>query len=246
MDPGAQLRRVRERLGLTFRDVERASYELASQRGQMEFVVRISRLADIENRGVVPSLHKLYSLCAIYHLDPRQVCRWYNIPLDDSFHDGAQVTAPRTHLAAPPMLLKLPLRFAPTFDPNRTALLSRLVERWGQLEATLFNGHPHYTYGYIGLSDRWMEPLIRPGGLVLVDTRLRQVHNSGWQNEYERPIYFVELRKEYRCSWCRKEEGRLILESHPLSPCTPQVWKSPEEAEIVGQVVGIAMRLVAR
>ncbi len=243
MEPGTRLRQARERLGLTFRDVERASYELASQRGRPEFVVRISRLADIENRGVTPSLHKLYSLCAIYHLDPRQVCSWYDVPLEEYFADGAHLAAPRTHLAAPPAKLKLPLRFDPAFDPHRTALLSRMVERWGQLEASLINGHSRYGYGYIGLDDRWMEPLMRPGGLVLVDTRLRQVRNSGWANEYERPIYFIELRQGYRCSWCRKEEGRLILEPHPLSPCSPEIWKFPEDAEIVGQVVGIAMRL---
>jgi transcriptional regulator with XRE-family HTH domain len=243
MEPGTRLRQARERLGLTFRDVERASYELASQRGCPDFVVRISRLADIENRGVTPSLHKLYSLCAIYHLDPRQVFSWYNVPLEEHFVDGSHLAAPHTHLAAPPAKLRLPLRFDPAFDPQRTALLNRMVERWSQLEAVLLNGHSHYAYGYIGLHDSWMEPLIRPGGLVLVDTRLRQIRNSGWANEYERPIYFIELRQGYRCSWCRKEDNRLILEPHPLSPCSPEIWKFPEEAEIVGQVVGIAMRL---
>src|SRR2546428_6571689 len=77
MVPGLRLRQARERLGLTYRDVERASYELASRRGRPEFVLHISRLADIENHGVVPGLHKVYSLAAIYHLNPLELCRWY-------------------------------------------------------------------------------------------------------------------------------------------------------------------------
>lgn len=62
MQPGLRLRLAREKLGLTYRDVERASYELAALRGRPDFILHISRLADIENRGVVPGLHKLYTL----------------------------------------------------------------------------------------------------------------------------------------------------------------------------------------
>ena len=51
MQPGNCLRKVRERLGLTYRDVEQSSYELASKHGRAEFVIRISRLADIRQRG---------------------------------------------------------------------------------------------------------------------------------------------------------------------------------------------------
>ena len=80
MQPGNCLRQVRERLGLTYRDVEQSSFELASKHGRPEFVIRISRLADIENAGVTPTLHKLYTLCALYQLDVFEVCQWYQIP----------------------------------------------------------------------------------------------------------------------------------------------------------------------
>ena len=80
-----------------------------------------------------------------------------------------------------------------------------MVERWGDLEGTLFNHPSRHLYGYVGLDDRRMHPLLRPGSLVLVDPKLQQVQNSGWTNEYERPIYFLELRQEFRCCWCRRE-----------------------------------------
>jgi len=76
MSAGLRLRQTRERLGFTYRAVEQASYDLASRRGRPEFIIRISRLADIENHGVTPSLHKLYSLSSIYHLDPVEVMAW--------------------------------------------------------------------------------------------------------------------------------------------------------------------------
>ena len=94
MLPGLSLRQVREHLGLTYRDVERCSYEIAAKRGRPEFILHISRLADIENRNVVPGLHKLYTLAAIYHLNPLELFRWYEVPVDEFFSDGAMFPAP--------------------------------------------------------------------------------------------------------------------------------------------------------
>ncbi len=43
-----------------------------------------------------------------------------------------------------------------------------------------------------------MYPLIQPGSLVLIDDTHRKIVNTGWANEYERPIYFFEHRKGLR------------------------------------------------
>ncbi len=240
---GNRLRQARERLGLTYRDVEQASYDLACRRGRPEFIIHISRLADIENHGVVPSLHKLYSLCAIYRLNPLEVLAWYDVPLADHFRDGAYVSAPRTHPAAPPSQVRLPLRFDPGFDPAKTNFFTRMVESWGYLEPALVNGHKRYCFAYVGHDDHSMEPLIRAGSLLLVDQMRQRVENSGWRNEFERPVYFVDVRDGYRCSWCLLEAGRLILQPHPLSSRAPESKLYPDEAELIGQVVSVAMRL---
>lgn len=189
MLPGLQLRQVRERLGLTYRDVERCSYEIAAKRGRPEFILHISRLADIENRNVVPSLHKLYALAVVYHLNPVEIFRWYDIPADEFFSDGAMFPAPQTHLGAAPASLRVPLRFDPAFDPKRTAYLSRMVEQWGNFEGTLFNSGLQHRYGYIGLNDRKMVPILRPGSIVLVDTSVRRIGDIDWSSEYDRPMY---------------------------------------------------------
>src|ERR1700730_12309536 len=115
MLPGLRLRRVREHLGLTYRDVERCSYEIAAKRGRPEFILHISRLADIENRNVGPGLHKLYALAVGYHLNPLEIFRCYEVPADEFFIDGAMIPAPQTHLGGAPTTLKVPLRFDPAF-----------------------------------------------------------------------------------------------------------------------------------
>ncbi len=243
MLPGLRLRQTRERLGLTYRDVERASYELASRRGRPEFILHISRLADIENRGVVPGLHKLYTLATVYRLNPLEIFRWYDVPIGECFHDGASFPVPQTHLMAAPTSLRIPMRFDPAFDPRRTEFLSRMVEKWSELEGVLTNGHRQHFYGYIGTSDRRMMPLLRPGSIVLVDGSVRKIDDGDWITEHDRPMYFVEVRGGYRCGWFHQEGSRLVMQPHPLSHCLPETWRVPEEAEIVGRVTGVVTRL---
>jgi hypothetical protein len=118
-----------------------------------------------------------------------------------------------------------------------------MVESWKNLEGVLFDRQGRYLYGYVGLEDHMMEPLLSPGSLLLVDPSRRHVKNSGWKNEYERPIYFVDLRSEYRCAWCVQESKTLILQPHSLSSCAPRVFNFPDQSEIVGQVIGVVTRL---
>lgn len=245
MFPGTQLRQVREQLGLTYRDVEQASYELANRHGRPEFIVHISRLADFENAGTIPSLHKLYSLCAIYHLDPEEVCKWYDVPLSGAFASYNSSLAPRTHLAASPRAFRLPVRFDPAFDPRRTTYLTRMVESWADFEAPALANGNGYNYAYIGQDDHWMEPLLRPGALVLIDPNRQKVSAGIWRNEAERPIYLVDIRDGYRCCWCLLEGNRLVLQPHPLSSCAPENYRFPDDAEVVGQVVAVSMRLIS-
>ena len=243
MVPGLRLRQVRERLGLTYRDVERLSFELAARRGRPDFILHLSRLADIENRNVVPSLHKLYTLAVIYHLNPQELFAWYDVPIEGCFEDGVNFPSPQTHRMAPPSSLRVPLRFDPAFDPRRTDFLSRMVERWGHFEGALTNGNGRHCYGFVGLDDRRMVPLLRPGSIVLVDTNLRRMVDDSWTTEHDRPMYFVDVRSGYRCGWFHQESSRLVMQPHPLSRCIQEVWRVPEEAEIVGRVVGVVTRL---
>jgi transcriptional regulator with XRE-family HTH domain len=241
--PGLRLRQTREALGLTYRDVEKASYQVAVSRGRPDFILHISRLADIENRGVVPSLHKLYSLATILHLDPLEISGWYEAPLGQAFYDGASFPPTRTHLSGSLLPPVEPRANEHPVTSQTTELLQRFPSAVVPMPHIESSGKGHYRYGYVGLSDRRMMPLLRPGSTVLIDTTLRHIEDAEWSNEYDRPMYFVELRSGYRCGWFQKEKSRLIMQPHTLSRCAPEAWRTPEDAEVVGQVVGVVTYL---
>jgi hypothetical protein len=120
-----------------------------------------------------------------------------------------------------------------------------MVEQWGLVPLAYLSqfANSDFTYGYIGNQDFTMFPLLPPGSFVQVDEARNKVVEGAWRSEYERPIYFVETRDGHTCCWCGMRRDDIILQPHPLSPVPVRILKHPQEAEVLGQVVGVAMKL---
>src|SRR5271167_4851593 len=97
-EAGQKLKRIRERLRLKYRDVEEASTRIAAANQNDEFVVALSRLSDIENKGTMPSMYRAYSLCAIYRLNFDEVLSWYGVNVAQLPADSRLVELPETHV----------------------------------------------------------------------------------------------------------------------------------------------------
>jgi len=244
-EAGQKLKRERERLGLRFRDVEEASARIAARHHNEEFIVALSRLADIENKGVVPSVFRLYSLCAIYRLDMCEVLSWYGISPNTLPGDADVIQHARTHLIGfkpEDGEIQAPLSLEPWLDPTRTGFLSRQIQKWGTLPLMLLSNIDikNLRYGYIGTDDWSMFPIIAPGALVVIDETRRRIPASGWLTEFERPLFFLEHRDGYLCGWCTLRENQLTVQFHPRSGREPELYLFPDEIEIIGQVTLVA------
>jgi transcriptional regulator with XRE-family HTH domain len=247
LNPGESLRKTREQLGLTIRDVEGASSLIADKYGNHSFSISLSRLSDIETKGVVPGIHKLYALSVIYRREFYELLKLYDIDLANSGKDvelaGAEIK--NSHRFTLLDSLDMPTDIDPGFSVRATSDVGRLIMRWGVVPLHLLAQFKNrkYTYGYIGTDDLSMYPLILPGSFVQVDESLNTVAKKRWHSEYERPIYFAETRQGFACSWCELNGNLLTLTSHPMSPVPSRTLRLGSEVEIIGQVVGIAMRL---
>ncbi len=247
---GWKFREIRERLALTYREIEDATLKIANAKLNPEYVVTISRLSEIENNNVLPTVYRLYSLCVVYGLNLHEALRWYGVDLQSFRKDSEAFAARRTQLLGDGLydhqLVEMPMRLDPGFNPQETSYLSRMIQSWGTTPLALLSRLDLRThrYGYVGTDDWMMYPLITPGALVQINIERRRVEAEGWRNEFERPIYFVETRDAYFCCWLMLlEPGQLLLQPHSLSPCRAALKAVPEEAQIVGQVSGVAMRL---
>ena len=248
---GERLKEIRSRLGITTRDVADLSQKIADEEENEEFYISNAWLTQIENSDSVPGIHKLYTLSIIYHLALGELLLLFGVDVGNISKRQMALTLPQTHLTPAEVFddskrIAFPVRFDRSFSIGKTSLISRMVEIWGEIPIALIQhlDFKHGLYGYIGLNDLTLYPLLRPGSFVHIDRTVRKIQPLRWRTEYDRPIYFIELRDGYACSWCEQNGNQLLLVPHPLSPCSIRSFQQGGDAEIVGQVTGVAMRIV--
>lgn len=248
---GEQLREARTSLGITTREVEEYSRKIAEIEGNEEFYLSNAWLTQIENKLSVPSIYKLYSLSIIYRLKYTDLLHLYGVDLEKIGKLQLSTPLQKTHLTNLEVYdkdhaISFPVRFDQGFRLEKTNLISRMVEVWGDVPIALLETLDLRAglYGYIGMEDFTLFPLLRPGSFVQIDGRQNKILSGPSRTEFDRPIYFIELRDEYACTWCDLRGSTLTLVPHPLSPCGIRQVSYPDQAEIVGRVTAVAMRIV--
>jgi transcriptional regulator with XRE-family HTH domain len=247
---GDCLRRLRNRVGLTTRKVAEFSREVAAKQGNNEYAISHARLVQIEKQASIPSVYKLFTLSSIYGVPIDELIATYLNPAAAArLHVSMQF--PQTHLTkfgdtSGKNAIPFPVHFNSTSPVAGNNLVAHIVQVWGEVPAPLLESLnlPGFRYGFIGLTDYTMYPLIRPGSIVQIDHSQKVARSAHYRTEFDRPVYFLESRLGYLCSWCEIGRGHLTSIPHPLSPCGTRVFAYPSEVEIVGRVTGVALRLV--
>jgi RNA polymerase sigma factor (sigma-70 family) len=225
------------------------SAEAVLGRNGLEKVV--NALSDDQRETLRLHFFEGYTLSVIYGRNYTEVAALYGLQMGDLRRDMASIHLPKTHLLESlgepeTEAVSLPVEFKPDFRFERTNLLARAVERWEAVPLGLLQHLDLRTsmYGYIGIEDFTLYPIIRPGSLVQIDSAQRKISPAPWKTDFDRPIYFTELRDGYVCSWCEIERGRLIVIPHAHAHQEVRTFDYPAEAEIVGRVTAVAMRIV--
>jgi hypothetical protein len=231
--------------------VQEKSEQIALEKRNPEYHVSHTWLTEIEHGQFMPGLFRLYSVSAIYDRSFSELASYFGMRLADLSRDRASIGVPKTHLLdggedEEIQNVSLPVELKPEFRLETTNLLSRVVEKWNDVPIGLLQHLDlrKSMYGYIGLKDNTLYPLIRPGSLVQIDPSQRKIVLAQWRTEFERPIYFIELRDGYICSWCQLDRGQLLAIPHPQSRQAVRHFEYPSQAEVIGRVTGVAMRIV--
>jgi transcriptional regulator with XRE-family HTH domain len=228
---GKWLKALRERLGLSTRAVQGISKKIADDKQNQEFYLSHNWVTDIENGKFTPGMFKVYSLSTIYDRKYSEVASHFGLHIAEEDD---------------PEKVSLPVEFKPGFRFEKTNLLARVIEKWDEVPVGLLQHLDlrKSVYGYVGLEDFTLFPIIRPGSLVQIDATQRKISSLKWKNEYERPVYFTELRDGYVCSWCEVDRGQLLVVPHPHARLQVRRFDYPSQAEIIGRVTGVTMRIV--
>lgn len=225
---GQKLKTLRNRRNITVREVEQASRRIADVKGDKRFCISNGWLAQLENGVSEPSICKLFSLSVIYRVNFLDLVRLYNVDVDDKEKYEPVAEPYLTQLISHSHILPE----IPTVQAHSTTSLATI-----QLPGVDYSSS-HIMYAHLGLADFTMNPMIRPGALLKIDTSQNKLLTNGWHSEYERPIYFIELRQAYACGWCELQSDQLLIIPHHSSPVSVRRFTYPREAEIIGRVIG--------
>src|SRR5258708_19685798 len=96
--PGQRLKALREALGISGRDVQTHSRLIARSQGNQRYCISHSSLVEIENSTRVPSVHKLFTLSALYRINFVDLLLFFGIHLDHITTARLAVNLPQPHL----------------------------------------------------------------------------------------------------------------------------------------------------
>jgi transcriptional regulator with XRE-family HTH domain len=242
MSAGHKLKVLRERYKLTLRKVEQATRLVANVKNDQRFLVSDGWLTNLEKSNRAPSIHKLFSLSVVYGIPLTTLFKLYGVDLAETDKFKALIHPDATQLLSAEILDDF---FPASLQDEKTKMLAKragirldipLGSRRDQDDAIL--------YGYIGLQDFTMDPLIRPSAIVRIDRKQTRLDVRRFQNEFTRPIYFIEVRRGYACGWCEMNQNELTIVPHPLSSAPVRHFAYPQDAEIVGRVISFDTRCV--
>ena len=233
MDSGKWIRESREKRFVKSSDIERISRSIADIKGNADFYVSHSTLADIET-GSFPSIHKLFSLAACLKVSLKQLLLVFGI---DS-NEVRQFTGPES-IEVPQPGFRFQIDFDTNFISHETSLLKLNPEELAAAPPAWRNhlDARRYRYAMVGLKDDTMGEMIPPGSLVEIDVIQNAVQVSDWRSMRERPVYLVWHTDGHSCCWCQLEGKELTCLPHPLSRQPVRRFKIPREASVIGRVI---------
>jgi hypothetical protein len=239
---GEMLRAVRIQWGLSLRDVKKRSLTLANEWGSRSYEVSGSWLCKMERGSFDITVPKLISLATIYSRPPEELLRQC-LP-------GAPASLGCDRLLGPNSTVLVTVG-GPMAEEAQSLLpgdftLQPIPEATTLLPLDMSTSSTPIRRAIIGLRDRALYPMIRPGSVLKIDTQKRAIASrKEWTNEFDRPIYLLQTYNGLLSGWCELDRDGLWLTliTHNLSRETSQRWRYRKEVEVIGRAVAVAIRL---
>ena len=236
---GTNLRIVRERLGLTLREVairsaQFADMDLPQGRISASWLRRVEHDPKRElSAGRLIALLKIYGLTLeeLLTLDPRNG-ETGGRPEFLTFDTPQTALVPLGPLQANARLI-LP-------DDSHTSVvpLNTQIVRPGQPQRP-----GRFIRAVVGKLQNYLEPIVPAGSLVLVDTHRRSLNlRRGADIELHRPMFLLELHDGNICCWCEplgRQEGRIVVLPHPRAAMKVMELRADRDVTVRGRIVAV-------
>jgi transcriptional regulator with XRE-family HTH domain len=242
---GALLETARLRAGLSFRSASKLSRVVAKILGDDRYFASSSTLSDYEAGDKLPRhIHKLFTLATVYSFAFRNLLRSFGIAIDDLGNTTAALET-KTSRA----------RIRQTKEELRDGFFEKVRNEFGHLPLFLANALPTLSgLAHISLRDVFwfggetnpLHPSLRGAFFALVNRRSKKPRIFSGMPLCTQPLYLLQQRGgSYLAASCAIENERLVLYAYPQGFTEVQPVRRHIDADVVGQVVGIARSLLS-
>jgi transcriptional regulator with XRE-family HTH domain len=249
--PSVLLKKARARAGLSFRSASALSREIAKTLGDHRYFASSGTLSDYEAGDKLPRhIHKLFTLSVVYSLPFRALLRPFGIALD-SFGKNAILSA--TNVLPGHRATGRSVRRRNEERPDD--FFESIQKQFGDLPLFLGSALPNLSgLSHISLRDVFwvggqtnpLHPALRGALFVLVNRRSKKPRIFSRMPHWSQPLYLLQNRDgSYLAGICEIEDGRLVVHAYPQDFTEPQPLRHHIDADVVGQIVGVARSLLS-
>ncbi|MBS1852807.1 MAG: hypothetical protein JST79_18030 [Acidobacteria bacterium] len=249
MKLGQLLRHGRTRMALSFREASTLTRQIANNLRSQQYFASPGSLSDYEAFESPPRhIHKAISLCAIYGLEFPVFLKAAGLPIEEA---GSELMP--DHLLGRPSPASPPSKSdALKIDDD---LLRHLLKDWdGQIPVFLHDSFgPLSGISKLSLHDVFwidrrqsqVDPNLKGVFLAIVNRRKKTAVHWKSRPLWQQPVYVVLKRDGvYVCAFGSFQNGTLLLHSYAHGYHRAERLRHPDEAEIVGQIVALARRVI--
>jgi hypothetical protein len=248
--PGAFLKTARLHAGLSFRSASKLSHVIAITLGDDRYFASSGTLSDYEARDKPPRhIHKLFTLSIVYSVPFRALLRSFGIAVDDF---GKTTVTQETKVSRAQRTSRVRIRR--TKDEPRDGFFENVANQFGHLPLFLGSALPTLSgLAHISLRDVFrlggetnpLHPSLRGALFVLVNRRSKKPRIFSRMPHWAQPLYLLQDRDgSYLAASCTIEDGRLAVYAYPQDFTEGQPVRRYTDADVVGQIVGVARSLL--
>jgi transcriptional regulator with XRE-family HTH domain len=243
--PAALLETARRRAGLSFRSASKLSRVIAQLLGDRRYFASFGTLSDYEAGDQMPRhIHKLFTLAILYSVPFLMLLRSFGIAVNDF---GGTPFTQETNVSQIQRTSLAPIH------ESRNDFFENVRKQFGDLPVFLGSALPALSgLSQISLRDVFwlggqanqLHPGLRGAHFALVNRRSKKPRILPWTPLWSQPLYLLEDRDgSYLATNCAIEDGRLVVYAYPEDFTAGRGLRRHIDADVVGQIVGIARSL---
>ena len=245
---GSLLRTARLRMGLSFRAASAISRQVANVLGDGRYLISPGALSDYEALDSPPRhFHKFVSFCLVYAVRFNELLGSLGLRPQQAGTDSI----PDRFIGRPsPAEID---NAQEMLDLAQGGVLGELVARLEEVPFFLRGALTDFSgltkpslndFFWIGDTQNALHPYLVGGLLVMVNRHKKRPNDCNAKPLWQQPLFLVLKRDgTYLCACCSRENHNLVVHSYAVGSHKAERLRN-RDAEVIGQIVAVARRLV--